>query len=501
LKIRNAYKLEEKFWSVSDPDNPDYGKYMTLEEIASLIAPFESDIAVVRAWLVSNGITSIETVITKDYLTVVAPVGVVEKMFQVSIRYFKNTYHKNEVPLLRSTVPYSIPMELSSAIDIVFGLTNFPGARPSIRVSKRAASQVPNITPPIIKETLRIFNTTGSGRKNNVQSVIQFLSEYYSPSDLSSFLSQYDLPAPNVKVIGVNKPDYPGLESTLDIQYIIGTATGVETWFYEIGGQNSDGLFLQWLLLMSNQTSVPSVCSVSYGEGEDEVHPQYIAKTNVEFIKAGVRGITILFASGDSGTGCSTQCSQFIVSWPASSPYVTAVGGVYLANDNPLQAQGDSISGGGFSGMFKAPKYQEQAIANYLSSSTLPPSKYFNMTFNGRGVPDIAAYSENVIVTWMGSQIPVQGTSCAAPIAAGVIALINDALLASGKSTLGFFNPLLYKLAPLNSDAFFDLTEGSNELGCCPGFSCSTGWDAVTGWGLPMYDGLLAAVLKYFNGK
>jgi hypothetical protein len=90
-------------------------------------------------------------------------------MFQVSIRYFKNTYHKNEVPLLRSTVPYSIPMELSSAIDIVFGLTNFPGARPSIRVSKRAASQVPNITPPIIKETLRIFNTTGSGRKNNVQ--------------------------------------------------------------------------------------------------------------------------------------------------------------------------------------------------------------------------------------------------------------------------------------------------------------------------------------------
>jgi hypothetical protein len=56
------------------------GKYMMLEEIASLIAPSESDIAVVRAWLVSNGITSMETVVTKDYLTIVAPVGVVEKV-------------------------------------------------------------------------------------------------------------------------------------------------------------------------------------------------------------------------------------------------------------------------------------------------------------------------------------------------------------------------------------------------------------------------------------
>lgn len=122
-------------------------------------------------------------------------------------------------------------------------------------------------------------------------------------------------------MIGVNKPDYPGLEGTFEVydsSFVINLSPQL-LWtlstllaprlvstrgalyriallgdqiniprirFYEIEGKDSGDLFLKWMLLMNNQTSVPSVCSVSYVEGEDELTPGYVTKTNVEFIKA-----------------------------------------------------------------------------------------------------------------------------------------------------------------------------------------------------------------------
>ncbi len=115
-------------------------------------------------------------------------------------------------------------------------------------------------------------------------------------------------------------------------------------------------------------------------------------------------------------------------------------------------------------------RVQAQAVQNFLkTSSNLPPSSFYNST--GRAMPDIAAYSENVQVAVGGSWTPVGtdrdpiickmsnsfigGTSCASPIAAGVMSLINEALMAKGKPTLGFVNPLIYKIAASNSKAFY----------------------------------------------
>jgi tripeptidyl-peptidase-1 len=68
--------------------------------------------------------------------------------------------------------------------------------------------------------------------------------------------------------------------------------------------------------------------------------------------------MTLLFASGDSGVGCDDNCDTFVPNWPASSPYVTSVGGVQLDSRSPYQVEGDSISSGGFSNMFATPTYQ-----------------------------------------------------------------------------------------------------------------------------------------------
>lgn len=85
----------------------------------------------------------------------------------------------------------------------------------------------------------------------------------------------------------------------------------------------------------------------------------------------------------------------------------------------------------------------------------------------------------------------LDGTSAASPAAAGVLTLVNDALIAAGKPVLGFFNPALYK--SLNK-GFTDITSGS-AIGCNrKGFPAQSGWDAASGWGSPNFPKILEAL-------
>jgi tripeptidyl-peptidase-1 len=169
---------------------------------------------------------------------------------------------------------------------------------------------------------------------------------------------------------------------------------------------------------------------------------------------------------------------------------VTAVG---ATGGVPETAAG--LSSGGFSNYFPTPDYQSGAVQGYLS--TLTPDNFATLyvganLFNasGRGFPDIAAYGENVTIITGGQLAPVAGTSCATPIFASVIALLNDRLIAAGRSPLGFLNPWLYA----NAHGLTDITDGSNP-GCgTMGFPASVGWDPVTGLGSPNFDSLLATL-------
>lgn len=131
---------------------------------------------------------------------------------------------------------------------------------------------------------------------------------------------------------------------------------------------------------------------------------------------------------------------------------MTSVGATSASSSGTETAA--DFSSGGFSNYFGIPSYQATAVKSYLSSIGSTDSGKFNTS--GRAYPDVSAIGVNLEIFVDGEQESVDGTSCASPIFASVIALINDKLIAAGKSPLGFLNPFLYA----NPSAFHDVTSG-----------------------------------------
>lgn len=275
---------------------------------------------------------------------------------------------------------------------------------------------------------------------------------------------------------------------------------GIEAEFWGFSGASPDNAanepFMKWLATVSGTSDdeVPQLFSTSYGEDESSWSEDAAQRLNTEFMKAGARGISLLYASGDEGSNCKS--SKYVPEFPSTSPWITAVGGTGPASGYPAPGSETaiSLSSGGFSDRFAMPDYQKDVVVTYLQQSGLPDVTERNVNVSGRAYPDIAAQAENFCVIPGGCS--VAGTSCASPTAAGVIAALNDVRLAAGKSSLGFLNPLLYSLAGTNN--FQDITSGSNK-GCglfSKGWPATEGWDAVTGVGTLNYKNLAKTVLE-----
>lgn len=243
--------------------------------------------------------------------------------------------------------------------------------------------------------------------------------------------------------------------------------------------------------------------SVSYGNDEaQQSSTEYMYTCNSAFMKAGARGISILFASGDQGVcgreGCGIFKFRFKPDFPAGSPYITSVGGTDFLNSDIGEEMAWQSGGGGFSDTFAIPDYQKDAVAAYKSNpdAHMPPQAYWNNT--GRGYPDVSALGGTktpYCVATGGSFTGVAGTSASSPVVAGVFAKLNGLRLAAGKSALGFLNPFIYK----NPSGFQDVTHGINKASRNYGFTACKGWDAATGFGTPDYEAL--AKLAMASGR
>ncbi len=222
------------------------------------------------------------------------------------------------------------------------------------------------------------------------------------------------------------------------------------------------------------------------------------------FEDAAIQGVTVCICSGDFGSGMTVGDGLAHVIYPASDPWVLAVGGTTIGHVSGTSfdewAWNDIVSiggftaqtatGGGVSDLFPPPWYQVDA--------DVPPS--VNDGHRGRGVPDVAGNASvnsgyPLILGGSPSLFPMNGTSSSTPLWAGLIAVINAAL----DENVGFVNPVLYALG---SSVFRDIVAEpgatDNSLGA-PGYPVVPGWDACTGWGSPGGVALLAGLRRFYG--
>jgi tripeptidyl-peptidase-1 len=500
VKQQNLQQLHDQLMLVSDPRSDSYGEHLSNDEVHRLTAPKVEHLAAVMDFLKSHGAEGKHATPNGDQITATVSFEVAQTM--LSAQYMEVKHEKTGTVVNRAVSGYSLPEEVASAIDFVSPAAHISGVyQPVQSLRSQQNATISNNQPKSLRQLYSIGSATGKAAKNK-QAVTAFLGQFYSQEDLQEFYKQYcdgiecgkGLP----KLVGDATTGSAGVESMLDIEYITGVGGGIDTEFWGFSGKSPDNPenepFMKWLAKVSSTSDadIPKLFSTSYGEGESTWSPAAAQRLNAEFMKVGARGISLLYASGDSGASC--KGGKFTPNMPASSPYVTAVGGTTPGTGFPAPTSESAVglSSGGFSNYWATPEWQKDAVANYLKQEGVPSSSERGYNVSGRGFPDIAAQATDFCVTPFGCG--VAGTSCASPTAAGIIGLLNDLRLQNGKAPLGFLNPFLYQ----NADALFDVTEGSSQ-GCgfmSSGWPAKKGWDAVTGLGTPNYEKLAKAVEK-----
>ena len=496
VKHRNVERLEELFWEVSTPGTTSYRKFMSHSELNNLVAPEQASINAITSWVSGAGVTVAQQcrwTKAKEFLHCDVPCYVAERLLAVSFQVFR--HERVEVTTIRSIEHYTVPIAVKDHLDFVGGVHRFPPvAKEAKAKAKGVKSPMVSLqTPDSLRKRYKVGSTVAGKSRTNIQAVAQFLKQHYGASDLKEFFSllgrDFQHRSDVSKVIGPNT--FPsGGEANLDVQYIMSLGANATTWFWSTAGlHDKNEPFLTWMMDVANYSTIPQVMSVSYGDQESGLSVDYMQRTNQEFQKQGLRGMSLLFASGDAGANCKN--GVLYPFFPASSPYVTTVGGTegLLSYGTEKAAQ---LSSGGFSNVFGRPAYQSEVVAHYLATGPKIPSASFNHT--GRGYPDVSAMAMDFMIVDELIPQPVDGTSCSAPTFSGIVSLVNDALLAQGKPPLGFLNPFLYS----HSSALLDITEQCSG-GCLnAGWCAAKGWDAVTGLGSPNYELLLKAAAPWF---
>lgn len=422
IKQSNTGWLEKKAEAVSDPESPDYSNYMNFDEIAQHVHGDYDSVSAVVGMLKLVGVEKerIHFTLGQDFAVVHLPVATAEEVFQTEFYYYQHAIdHKRQV--VRSE-EYTLPFCLSGHVDYVLGVSIHDLPRSSLRAwvplrskgsDEDTSIDAKVVTPQRIQESYNISWYVASNPHTS-QSVISFRGQYYSPKDLEIFLKQFHLTGGKIDTLGFNNASDPSFEADLDIQYIFSGGQGVSTSFVSIPASLNTPFedFLSWVLNEINSTTSSLVHSLSYADIEDLVDPAYRVRTEFELKKFAVSGRTVLIASADSGVLCNKSTHSFTPYWPSSSPYVTSVGGTMP--DIKTVWMG---SGGGFSNVNPAPKYQNEAVRKYLNKNILPDQTYFNTA--GRGYPDLSAFAVGCRTINDGKAWDIDGTSCATPIVAG----------------------------------------------------------------------------------
>lgn len=559
LGWNNASMAESLARSVSDPRSSSYGKYVTPAQFRQQFAPSQAQVGAVQNWLRSQGFTIDYTPTNNRYVAAEGTVVQAQAAFATSFAMYKVNGKQVRSP----SAPVYIPSSLSSIVTAVVGLddsavfvqmnhvvdTDAPpsaGFRNAPPLSAYWADQLspyafPNgfkdvsltAAPWAVKGYLpdQIKGAYGISGYDGAGQTVAIIDAYASPTilqDVNTWSQRYGLPqmSPSqlVQVVppGVyNRPQNPAQdpqgwygEETLDVEAVHGMAPAAKIVF--VGAPNN----YQDLDAAMNHVvdqRLAQIVTNSYGFATELLPPGYVKPFEDTLIQAVAEGIGVYFSSGDNGDE-TINFGFATADWPASSPWVTAVGGTSLgisaANARVLETGWGTSNyncttgktncsrtawlygaGGGVSQVFAKPWYQSALSAT------------------GRAVPDVAALADPQTGFLMGQtqtfpdgayydEYRIGGTSLASPIFAGLMALADQ----KAGRVHGFANPLFYA----NPGAFYDVlsvktavarrnynngvdaSAGTadklrtfDDYSGSPTQHTNAGWDNVTGLGTP----------------
>jgi len=411
-----------------------------------------------------------------------------------------------------------VPAELKG---IILGVHGFDQRRVARRHAKSSLSKaltataLAPMTPPGLASYYDFPAGDGSGQKIAIG---EFGGGYFE-EDLAAFCAKYNLPEATVDAISVNAPAYTlaqikalpqaqqqealddSMEVNMDVQIVASLCPAAEISVY-FATFDQKG----WVDLLNKVVeSRPIALSVSWGMPEDSSDWTTSARNaiNKRFNMCATLGITVCASAGDDGSSDAVQDGKAHVDFPGSSPFVLGVGGTMITGSPPAtleqvwwQSPGrrtgngqSGAGGGGVSTIFPRPSWQDVTIKSLNKNS-----------IDGRVVPDISALAGPPLydLIFLGQDSPNGGTSASTPLWAALIARIN-ALLPANKQQR-FLTPLLYQSSAngktIGQLGTRDITVGQNASHPQPGvgYAATPGFDAVSGWGVPVGTALLAAL-------
>jgi len=559
--------LKAAVHAVSTPSSPAYRQFLSPAAYDRLFAPTSAAVTNVTSWLKGSGLSVTGVEAHNRYVAVTGSVAAAQKAFGVSIQRYQ---HDGQSVTAPSSVA-SVPAGIAGSVLSVSGLDStvnkvahtakaappppgFVNARPcSLTYGQVQAKYQADFHTPLPKYNGKVIPYSPCGYTGP-----QFRSAYEGDTDLDgtgvtvAITDAYAAPtiAKDAKTYAANHGDAAYAagqltqsvpkkftheadcnpsgwygEETLDVEAVHAMASGANIKYYASASCYDDD-FLDTLAKVVDDNQAQLV-SNSWSDLEANESADNIAAYEQVFLQGALQGISFLYSSGDNGDELASSGLKQ-VDYPASDPYVTAVGGTSTAigadgtlawqtgwgtQKYTLSADGKSWApvgflygaGGGYSTLFNRPDYQNGVVPD-----TAPP---------GRAVPDVGLDADPTTGMLIGEtqtfpngvrygEYRIGGTSLAAPLFAGMTALT----LQNAGGGIGLLNPTIY--AQANSGTFTDVkgtpkdagnvrSDYANGLDPSGGLLYSVrtfnqdsslkvaeGWDDVTGLGSPNADWL-----------
>jgi subtilase family serine protease len=489
LPLRNQAGLERLLDEIYDPSSASYRHYLTVPEFTAQFGPTQTDYDAVVQYARSNGLTVVGGSRDGMDVQVKGPVSAVQTAFHVNLHTYQHPTENRTFYAPDREPTVSLPFNLWH----VSGLDNYSIPHPLfVKKSDYAAAH------GIAADKVVSHATTGSGPSASFLGSDMRAAYYggtaltgagqnlglfeYLGTDLADLNTYFKnvgqtnkVPVSLLSTDGTSTScvdssaggDCDDTEQTLDMTQAIGMAPGLSSLVMYVGSTDT-----AIISAMTTHNPLPTTIGCSWGWT-----PADPSTLNPYFEKMAAQGQTFFAASGDNSTW-----SKRNEAWPADNAFVVSVGGTDLTTSKaagPWKSETAwADSGGGISpDKIAIPSWQK--ISGVITTTNKGSKTY-------RDGPDVAANANFTFYTCADQTTCLAneygGTSFAAPMWAGFIALANQQAAANGKSKVGFLDPTIYPQNVTSTYAtdFHDITSGKSGS-----YSAVTGYDLVTGWGSP----------------